>query len=213
MRLQFEEYLLALLSCSKYQSYRSKNALPPLADPENPDPLADFGPDFTLHWKLTQNHRIFEKFTDSHLFDIVEPRHPSAGGLTVEDIQRRLATQVADLHLDERFASGREALGKGFATGKTKVSAAVTGFWAEIEAMREAQRKKSEGTPASSAPATPGVASEEGTLTRRGPDFSQAQAQVQAAGAKAGAYFSSWGTWASEKRKGWNAPRDESPAR
>ena len=31
---------------------------------------------------------------DSHLFDIVEPRHPCAGGLTIEDIQRRLTQYV-----------------------------------------------------------------------------------------------------------------------
>lgn len=35
------------------------------------------------------------------------------------------------------------------------------------------------------------------------PDLSNAQANIQAASKSAGAYFSSWGTWASEKRKGW----------
>lgn len=35
------------------------------------------------------------------------------------------------------------------------------------------------------------------------PDLSNAQANIQAASKTAGAYFSSWGTWASEKRKGW----------
>jgi hypothetical protein len=40
----------------------------------------------------------------------------------------------------------------------------------------------------------------------RAPDFSQAQATMQAAGQKAGAYFSSWGAWAAEKRKtGWKS--------
>jgi hypothetical protein len=37
----------------------------------------------------------------------------------------------------------------------------------------------------------------------QGPDLSHAQANLQAASKSAGAYFSSWGTWASEKRKGW----------
>jgi hypothetical protein len=36
------------------------------------------------------------------------------------------------------------------------------------------------------------------------PDLSNAQANIQAASKSAGAYFSSWGTWASEKRKGWS---------
>ncbi len=39
------------------------------------------------------------------------------------------------------------------------------------------------------------------------PDLSNAQANLQAASTRAGAYFSSWGTWASEKRKGWGAPK------
>jgi hypothetical protein len=41
-------------------------------------------------------------------------------------------------------------------------------------------------------------------LVPKAPDLSQAQATVQAAGQRAGAYFSSWGSWAAEKRKtGW----------
>jgi len=39
----------------------------------------------------------------------------------------------------------------------------------------------------------------------RAPDLTQAQATVQDVGKKAGAYLSSWGAWAAEKRKtGWN---------
>jgi hypothetical protein len=34
----------------------------------------------------------------------------------------------------------------------------------------------------------------------------QAQASVQAASSRAGAYLSSWGTWASAKRKNWQKP-------
>lgn len=41
-------------------------------------------------------------------------------------------------------------------------------------------------------------------LTVNKPDLTQAQASVQAASARAGAYLSSWGSWAAEKRKkGW----------
>jgi hypothetical protein len=35
------------------------------------------------------------------------------------------------------------------------------------------------------------------------PDLTNAQANIQAAKQSAGAYFSSWGSWAAEKRKGW----------
>jgi hypothetical protein len=39
------------------------------------------------------------------------------------------------------------------------------------------------------------------------PDLSHAQANIQAASSKAGAYLSSWGAWASEKKKGWGGPK------
>lgn len=39
------------------------------------------------------------------------------------------------------------------------------------------------------------------------PDLSHAQANLQAASNRAGAYLSSWGAWASEKKKGWGAPK------
>lgn len=40
----------------------------------------------------------------------------------------------------------------------------------------------------------------------------QAQASVQAASSRAGAYLSSWGTWASEKRKHWQKPENNTVA-
>jgi hypothetical protein len=43
------------------------------------------------------------------------------------------------------------------------------------------------------------------------PDLSHAQANIQAASSKAGAYLSSWGAWASEKKKGWGGPKSPSP--
>lgn len=39
----------------------------------------------------------------------------------------------------------------------------------------------------------------------KAPDLSQAQASVQAASARAGAYLSSWGSWAAEKKTKWRA--------
>ncbi|TKA82034.1 hypothetical protein B0A49_00172 [Cryomyces minteri] len=215
IRLQFEEYLLALLSAVKYRLYveKHKDDAKALLSEVDGDPANEFGSVWIEAWMQTENFRVFQRFTDSHLFDIVEPRHPCAGGITVEDVQRRLAQQVHELHLDERFSSGREVIGKHLATGQKKVSSAFNNLWADIEVMREAQRKKHEehaaavaaGTSPPSSPGT-GKLSSPGRLARA-PDLSQAQASVQAASARAGAYLSSWGTWASEKRKtGWSRP-------
>ena len=40
--------------------------------------------------------------------------------------------------------------------------------------------------------------------------MSNAQANLHAASTRAGAYLSSWGAWASEKKKGWAASRSAS---
>lgn len=207
IRLQFEEYLLALLSSAKYHLYLMHS--PPLPTIDG-DPITDFNPDFIHTWRQTSNFALFDSHTDSHLFDIVEPRHPTSGNLSFEDIQRRLALQIQTLHLDDRLATSKEALNKHLATGHKKVSTAFSNLWADIEAMREAQRRRTEipnlGTiraisdagksPSENASPTPRFAA-------RAPDLAAAQASVQAAGQKAGAYISSWGAWASERRKGW----------
>lgn len=200
IRLQFEEYLLALLSTTKYQLYLQSH--PPLPTIEG-DPSTDFNPDFLLHWQHTSSFTLFNNHTDSHLFDIVEPRHPTAGNLSFEDIQRRVAMQIQTLHLDERLATSKEALNKHLATGHKKVSTAFSNLWADIEAMREAQRKPTTTTSTNGAPAS---ISEDVNMNPKSPprvDLTAAQASVQAAGQKAGAYISSWGAWASERRKGW----------
>jgi hypothetical protein len=48
------------------------------------------------------------------------------------------------LHLDERIQNSREVIGKQLAVGQKKVSSAFNNLWADIEVMREAQRKRNE---------------------------------------------------------------------
>ncbi|KAJ5450713.1 uncharacterized protein N7458_007162 [Penicillium daleae] len=239
IRLQFEEYLLALLSCMKYhEELNSLSAGDSLhrsrAQLQNfnieGDPALDFNAEFLMQWQKTPNYALFSRLTsDALLFSITEPKHPSAGGLTMEDVQRRLSQQVADLHLDERVREGREALNRHLSTGQKKVSAAFNTFWSDIEAMREAQRKRNEEKASSSQrssidkepPTSPQSASTDsasetagswfGARQRPSIDVSQAQTSVTAASQKAGAYFSSWGSWASDKRREWQEKRSSSP--
>jgi len=225
IRLQFEEYLLALLSAEKYHQHLSHNNHPNnkdragsgdpkalLADIEG-DPSSDFSPAFLDAWRQTENHALWSRTTDTHLFDLVDPRHPCAGGITIEDVQRRLAAQIAELHLDERFSATREVVGKRLVEGREQVGAAFGRVWADVEALREAQRKRAEEARAQ-AQATAGEDGGEGKMGAQvlglgggrlpKPDLQQAQASVAAAGQRAGAYLSSWGSWAAEKRKvGW----------
>ncbi len=209
IRLQFEEYLLALLSSVKYHLYLQKPHNAPMASIEG-DPSTDFNLDWVHAWQQTSSFALFKKTTDSHLFDIVEPRHPTAGNLSFDDIQRRIALQIQTLHLDDRLATSKEALNKHLATGQKKVSTAFASLWADIEAMREAQRKRAEAAKGNApeekngtSSLAPSDTSSSRGLAARAPDLSAAQASVQAAGQKAGAYLSSWGSWASDRRKGW----------
>ncbi|CAG7946540.1 unnamed protein product [Penicillium nalgiovense] len=238
IRLQFEEYLLALLSSMKYHEelypsddvaeagHRSITKLQNLNI--EGDPAIDFNTDFLTQWKTTSNYALFSRLTsDALLFSITEPRHPSAGGLTMEDIQRRLSQQVAELHLDERVREGREALNRHFTTGQKKVSAAFNSFWSDLETMREAQRKRAEERSTSQSqrtsidketPTSPTPSSHDSTdgswfagRQRPSVDMTQAQASASVAGQKAGSYLSSWSTWASEKRREWQEKRVTSP--
>lgn len=200
IRLQFEEYLLSLISsvkCHNYLVHHAHNPKVQLPQVQG-DPSHEFGIDWVDAWSRSENYRIWDRYTDSHLFDVVEPRHPCAGGLTIEDVQRRMMEQVKEYHLDERFATGKEVLGRNLQAGKEKASTVFNKLYADMEALREAQRKKQEeaqrnGTAAPAA--TPGFAA---------PDLNGAKQTVQSVGSKAGAYIGSWGAWMGEKRKtGW----------
>ncbi|KAI7766904.1 hypothetical protein LZL87_005204 [Fusarium oxysporum] len=208
IRLQFEEYILALISSVKYHNYLNVNPNNPKAIlPEvEGDPVADFGYEWVEAWKRTENYRMWNANTDSHLFDIVDPRHPCAGGLNIEDVQRRIAEQVKELHLDERFAQGKEVLGRNLAAGREKASFVLNKLYADMEALREAQRRRAEEARAASPP--------NGSSQPAGQDPSKAGQQGQSAGARAGAYIGSWAAWAGEKRRtsGWGAGWGRKPA-
>ncbi|KAF2154078.1 hypothetical protein K461DRAFT_254242 [Myriangium duriaei CBS 260.36] len=230
IRLQFEEYLLALLSSIKYHGYafsHSYDSKALLTDVEG-DPSLEFSSEFTTAWTQSENYKLFDRVTDSHLFDVIEPRHPCAGGLTIDDVQRRLAQQVQELHLDERWRGGREVIGKRFAEGQKRIGGFVTGVWADVEAMREAQRKKAAAAAAAAASDSTKEGAHDTTAAATNkspvktdapkgnqfqrPDLSAAGAQVSAASARAGAYLSSWGAWAAEKRRtAWGSSTDTSP--
>ena len=256
LRLQFEEYVLALLAATKYHDYlyatpRDRRDLAAFSDIEG-DPAADFGEGWLAAWQATRSHALWRRATDPHLFDLVEPRHPSAGAFSIDDLTRRFQHQVADLRLDARLAGSREQLGKHWASGRDRVSTAFAGLVADLEAKRAAhaqrradQQSRTASSPRASAdaarspelavlpspsafavpdtpPSAAATASGERSPTAAGPrrstsqffenaaalrakapDLSGAQAAVGAAGQRAGAYLSSWGAWATERRRGW----------
>ncbi|EDN91731.1 hypothetical protein SS1G_07591 [Sclerotinia sclerotiorum 1980 UF-70] len=202
IRMQFEEYLLSLISSVKCHNYLTVNAHNPRAQlPQvDGDPAYDFNMDWIEAWTRSENYEIWNNHTDSHLFDIVEPKHPCAGGLTIDDVQRRIAEQVKEMHLDERFAVGKEVLGRNLAAGKEKASTVFNKLYADMESYRESQRKRNEEAriAAEKAATASGASSPVASQT----DFNGPKSpSVQS---RAGAYIGSWGTWMGEKRKaGW----------
>jgi Transport protein Avl9 len=243
IRILFEQYIIALLSSVKFHLYfnslpahkRSLSAFPNY----DTDPSLDFGEAWIDMWKKSYSFKIWSRLTDSHLFDVVDPRHPTAGGFTVDDFNRRLAQELQELHLDERFATSKEALSKSLVEGQKKVSTAINNIWADIEARRAVRGKSpsraedhetknplpspnplsasnlsvpvtSPSNSTANATLSPSAAVfDTAAMRARAPDLSAAQAALGTAGQKAGAYFSSWSSWANEKKKSWSKPKEE----
>ncbi|ESA43048.1 hypothetical protein GE21DRAFT_6518 [Neurospora crassa] len=226
IRLQFEEYLLSLISSVKYHNHLAIHSQNPrmLLPHIEGDPSLDFNADFIEAWKRTENYRIWDGHTDSHLFDIVEPKHPCAGGLTIDDVQRRIAQQVQDLHLDERFAVGKEVLGRNLAAGKEKASTMFNKLYADMEALREQRRKAAEEAEKQRQAEAAAVGNGQQHGSEKGGSSGSGNgnggngqgglapaAAVSTVGSKAGAFVSSWTAWAGEKRKGWGRSAPSTP--
>ncbi|KAF4587245.1 LAlv9 family protein [Ophiocordyceps camponoti-floridani] len=205
IRSQFEAYILGLISSVKYHNFLASNAD---GSKGAEDPAVDFGLDWVEAWERTENYRMWNTHTDANLFAVSEPKHPCAGGLTMDDVQRRISEQVKELHLDERFAQGREMLGRNLAVGREKASTMLNKLYADVEYLRESQRRRSD----ESSPQDTKSPSEK-PQAQYPVDLAKAQQTMQSVGVKASAYVSSWASWAGEKRKGggWGAAWGRKP--
>ncbi|OAQ94718.1 avl9 protein [Purpureocillium lilacinum] len=219
IRSQFEAYILGLISSVKFHNFLTANVEGSKSGSFGAaeDPAVDFGLEWVEAWMRTENYRMWDAHTDANLFAVSEPKHPCAGGLTIDDVQRRIAEQVKELHLDERFAQGREILGRNLAVGREKASTMFNKLYSDVEYLRESQRRRAEESKAADGTKSP---SEKPSQQQQGQvvDLSKAQQTVQSAGAKASAYMSSWAAWAGEKRKtgGWGGSwgkKSPSPAK
>ncbi|POS86903.1 hypothetical protein EPUL_002695 [Erysiphe pulchra] len=198
IRLQFEEYLVSLLSSVKYHNHLIEYAADPSATLPmvDGDPSSDYGVEWVDLWTRSENYKIWNLCTESRIFDIVEPKHPCTGSLTIEDVKARMMDQVKEFHLDEHFAVGKEILGRNLQAGKEKANVIFNKLYADMEALRETQRRKLEESKLES---QRNVGA--GVLSL---DINTARITAQNMGSKAGAFIGSWGTWMEEKRKtGW----------
>ncbi|KAI9167094.1 LAlv9 family protein [Paramyrothecium foliicola] len=201
IRSQFEAYILGLISSVKFHNFlvsvgdKTKGG----NSAADADPAVDFGLDWVEAWMRTENYRMWNAHTDENIFAVSEPKHPCAGGLTIEDIQRHIAEQVKDLHLDERFAQGRDILGRNLAAGREKASSVFNKLYSDVEYMRESQRRRAEEARAQDAPKTQAEADVA--------EHAKSPAAAQSVGTRAGTFMAGWASWAGEKRKagGWGS--------
>lgn len=213
IRSQFEAYMLGLISSVKFRNFLISQGEDPSTLGADSDPAVDFGSEWVEAWKKTENYRIWDAHTDTNLFAVSEPKHPCAGGLTIDDIQRRVADQIKDLHLDERLAQGRDILGRNLAAGREKASTMLNKLYSDVEYLRESQRRRAEDS--HTHPTNPKSSTEKSQYPV---DLTKAQQTMNSVGAKASAYMSSWATWAGEKRKtggwasGWGGKKSPSPS-
>lgn len=221
IRQQFEDYFTFLLSSVKYDTFLSKFGAspPPLQARTNilGNPLKLYTIPWVEEWKRSNNYRIFNKFTDGELFDIVEPRHPG-------DVNSEMAQ--------------REGIGK-------TVTKVFGNLWARESQTKEEKGKEGREpsiTPKESSSRTPSVTSRSASISvvsihsfhSTADDQNSASDSIRpegqrsrlsvvsdvsntsnskdssaatAPGAATPGYFSSWSSWASNKRRNLFAKR------
>lgn len=145
-----------------------------------------------------------------------------------------MTAQIVELKLDERVKEGREALNKHLSAGRERVGAVLGNVWAEMESMRENQRKRAVAAAAARSSEdigrvpSPALRPVEGDLAEReftgtaataagggvgwanrkpNIDLAQVQANAAMAKEKVGATLSGWMATAAEKKRAWEENR------
>ena len=164
--------------------------------------------------------------TRPRIFDLIPSIHPTSGNLNIDDVQRRLQQNLQDFRVaykvDERLGQTKDNVGKAIEAGRERWGR----WWTELEERRRSEKESRSSTDdprtsidgsaaTSNAPAAntgggaaAGSAAWAATLRERAskvqkPDTAQLQHAAKENAAKAGAYLSSWGSWAREKSRDW----------
>lgn len=126
VRQQFEDYLMGLLSSVKYDRFLSRisNSKQQISLPREVEgnPIKLFNNNWVKEWRTSNNFRIFSKFTDDELFDIVEPRH-IVSSLQGNGYQKQTPPSDSDnYHSEDKAGVSTQDVAK-------KVSRAWNSFW------------------------------------------------------------------------------------
>ncbi|KAF7794173.1 hypothetical protein EIP86_005304 [Pleurotus ostreatoroseus] len=146
LRQKFDEYISGALSCVKYADFLAKGQSSGVGidGAGNPNAPQDFNMLWISEFKKTNAYEVWDRVTDSMLFDIVEPRHPcSERPSVVADISLRLSEGIQDLKLDQQLAPAREAVSRTITAGSTS-------FFKAVEGVRDRWMQRTSSVPESS---------------------------------------------------------------
>ncbi|KAL1745824.1 transport protein Avl9-domain-containing protein [Schizophyllum fasciatum] len=177
LRVQFEEYISSMLASMRYQDFVAKEGAP-IAAPGTPEATpwmgmwlkGYFNPLWLQEFRGTNAYELWERTTDSSLFDIVEPRHPCVDKPSVvADIGLRLSEGIQEMKLDQQLAPAREAVARTLTTSSTSFLNAVAGVRERWNTRPSAPPSPNPGASASDLTATPEEVTREEAAEARPP--------------------------------------------
>ncbi|KAI5897126.1 uncharacterized protein SCHCODRAFT_01171131 [Schizophyllum commune H4-8] len=217
LRVQFEEYISSMLASLRYQDFVAKEGAP-IAAPGTPDATPwmgtcpslnsshlsdsiklDFNPLWLQEFRGTNAYELWERTTDSSLFDIVEPRHPCVDKPSVvADIGLRLSEGIQEMKLDQQLAPAREAVTRTLASSSTNFLNAVAGVRERWNARPSAPPSPNPGASSSDLNATPEeVTKEEAEGSDARPPLANRTSSSSSTGTRTS--LSGWGAFLSSK--------------
>ncbi|KAH9454023.1 hypothetical protein Pst134EB_014120 [Puccinia striiformis f. sp. tritici] len=113
LRREFENYVCSILSVIKYADFcENSRGGGPTLESANAS-VAAFNEVFVQAFKTTHAFKLWDKNTDSVIFDLIDPRHPCEGRVSVvEDVGIWLSHGLKDLKLDETISKSSESVWK-----------------------------------------------------------------------------------------------------
>ncbi|UZJ53576.1 hypothetical protein CBS101457_002896 [Exobasidium rhododendri] len=161
LRGKFEEYICSMLSSIKYGEFLLKGeaAQVSIIAPDSSTTDA-FGHEFITAFKTTRAFSLWDRTTDSMIFDLFDHKHPCEGKTsTLEDVSLRLTSGIYDLHLDEHLAKNlgptREKLGQAINTGSQTAWKYANDWGQQLAKYRREQINKQEAQTEEGTPHSP----------------------------------------------------------
>ncbi|CAN6675007.1 hypothetical protein TRVA0_078S00166 [Trichomonascus vanleenenianus] len=209
IRIQFEDYIMNLLSSVKYDQFITRR-LGNIQSNVSPgmlvgrpniqgNPIKLYNMDWVHEWMHSNNYRIFNRFTDPEIFDVVEPRH-MASDPTVFDIQRQItdptAARASTVPKETITKSVSRVFGSlWYGNGANSSSGSVSPEPKNASQVSQVQRGHKAG-----AQSTDQMSIAESIATTTSTTVSTETSNTSATEKKEG-YFAGWTRWAATKRR------------